>query len=284
MGIKTFRPLTPSRRYLTGYTFEEITKDKPEKKLLRPLKSTGGRNCHGRVTTRFRGGGHKQHYRVIDFKRDKHGVEAVVEAIEYDPNRSPRIALLKYADGEKRYILAPLGVTVGHKISSGPAAPAEIGNALPLKNIPLALPIHNIEIYRGKGGQLVRGAGASAQLLSKEGTYVNIKLPSGEVRRFHEECYATVGQVGNVEHDSIVLGKAGRKRWMGRRSHQRGCSMNPVDSPMGGGQGKSKSGGGRHHPKSPWGKLSKGKKTRTRGKWTNRFIVLRRNGKPIKNV
>ncbi len=283
MGIKSYRPLTPSRRYLTGYTFEEITKDTPEKKLLRPLKSTGGRNCYGRVTTRFRGGGHKQHYRVIDFKRDKHGVEAVVEAIEYDPNRSARIALLQYADGEKRYIVAPVGVAVGQKISSGPTAPAEIGNALPLKSIPLALAIHNIELYRGKGGQLVRGAGGSAQLLSKEGNYVNIKLPSGEVRRIHEECYATIGQVGNIEHDSIVLGKAGRKRWMGRRSHQRGCAMNPVDSPMGGGQGKSKSGGGRHHPKSPWGKLAKGKKTRIRGKWTNRFIVLRRNGKPIKH-
>ena len=282
MGIKTFRPYTPSRRYLKGYTFEEITKDKPEKKLLRPMKQTGGRNCHGRVTQRFRGGGHKQMYRVIDFKRDKHGVAATVEAIEYDPNRSPRIALVKYADGEKRYIIAPVGLNVGQTISAGPDAQPEIGNALPLKKIPLAMPIHNIELHRGKGGQLARGAGASAQLLAKEGGYVNVKLPSGEVRKIHEECYATIGQVGNVERESIVLGKAGRKRWLGRRPHQRGVSMNPVDSPMGGGQGKSKSGGGWHHPVSPWGKLSKGKKTRVKRKWSNRFIITRRDGRPMK--
>ena len=282
MGIKTFRPLTPVRRYLTGYTFEEITKDKPEKALLRPLKSSGGRNCHGRVTSRHRGGGHKQMYRVIDFKRDKRDVNANVIAIEYDPNRSSRIALLQYPDGEKRYIIAPVGLTVGKVVSAGPNAEPEIGNSLPLKSIQLAMPIHNIELHRGRGGQLVRGAGGSAQLLAREGDYVNVKLPSGEVRKIHGECYATVGQVGNVEHDSIVLGKAGRSRWLGRRPHVRGVAMNPVDSPMGGGQGKSKGGGGWHHPVSPWGKLAKGKKTRSKRKWTNRMIILRRDGRPMK--
>lgn len=282
MPIKTYRPLTPTRRYLTGYTFEEITRPTPEKSLLRPLKKTGGRNSYGRVTARFRGGGHKRQYRLIDFKRDKIGVAATVEAIEYDPNRTARIALLKYADGEKRYILAPVGLQVGQSLQAGADAPPEIGNALPLKNIPLAMPIHNIELHRGKGGQLVRGAGASAQLLSREGGYVHVKLPSGEIRRVHEECFATIGQIGNVERESLVLGKAGRKRWLGRRPHVRGSAMNPVDSPMGGGQGKSKSGGGWHHPVSPWGKLAKGGKTRPKRKWSNRFIVQRRDGRPLK--
>ena len=282
MPVKTFRPLTPTRRYLTMPSFEEITKDRPEKKLLRPIKSSGGRNCYGRVTSRHRGGGHKQMYRMIDFKRGKRGMIASVTAIEYDPNRTARIALLKFTDGEKCYILAPVGIAVGQSIMAGPEAPPEIGNALPLKNIPLAMPIHNIETKRGKGGQLVRGAGASAQLLAKEGDYVNVKLPSGEVRKIDGECYATIGQVGNVEHEGVVLGKAGRSRFLGRRPHVRGVAMNPVDSPMGGGQGKSKSGGGWHHPVSPWGKLAKGKKTRPKQKWSNRFIITRRDGRPMK--
>ncbi len=282
MPVKTYRPLTPSRRYLTTSSFEEITKQDPEKSLLRPMKSSGGRNCYGRVTSRHRGGGHKQQYRMIDFKRNKHGILATATTIEYDPNRSARIALLQYSDGEKRYILAPVGLKIGQTVTAGPEAPPEVGNALPLKNIPLAMPIHNIELARGRGGQLARGAGVAAQLLAKEGGYVNVKLPSGEVRRIHEECYASIGQVGNVEREGVMLGKAGRSRWLGRRPHVRGVAMNPVDSPMGGGQGKSKSGGGWHHPVSPWGKLSKGKKTRVKRKWSNRFILVRRDGRPMK--
>ena len=273
MGIKTYRPLTPGQRFKTSPTFEEITKDRPEKSLLEPLRKSGGRNVHGRMTMRRRGGGHKQHYRIIDYKRDKHGIPAKVAGIEYDPNRSARIALLHYVDGEKRYILAPNGLKVGQTLLSGPDAPAEVGNALPLRAIPMALAVHGIEINRGKGAQIARSAGMAAQLMSKEGDYVQIKLPSGEIRRFHVECYATIGQVGNLDHDSISLGKAGRARHLGRRPASRAVAKNPVDHPMGGGQGKSKSGGGWHHPCSPWGQLAKGFKTRKKHKWTDKFIV-----------
>jgi large subunit ribosomal protein L2 len=279
MGIRTFRPLTPGQRFKTAHTFEEITKSTPEKKLTEAIKRTGGRNCYGRTTSRFMGGGHKRRYRIIDFKRDKKGMPATVEAIEYDPNRTCRIALLKYEDGEKRYILAPDGLRAGQTVMSGDAAPPEVGNALPLKKIPVGTPIHNLEMYLGHGGQMVRSAGAAASITSTDAGYANVKLPSGEIRRFHENCLATIGQVGNSEHEKISLGKAGRKRHLGYRPHQRGVSMNPVDSPMGGGQGKSKSGGGRHHPQSPWGKLSKGKKTRLKYKYSDKYIVQRRKGK-----
>jgi len=273
MGIKTYRPLTPGQRFKTGYTFEEITKDTPEKSLLEPLRKSGGRNVYGRMTARHIGGGHKRHYRIIDFKRDKVGIPAKVAAIEYDPNRTARIALLYYKDGEKRYILAPNGLAVGATVQSGPDAPAEVGNALPLRAIPMALPVHAIELKRGKGAQMVRTAGGAAQLMAKEGDYVHIKLPSGEVRKVHQDCYATIGQVGNLEHDSIVLGKAGRARYLGRRPMSRAVARNPVDHPMGGGQGKSKSGGGWHHPCSPWGQPAKGYKTRKKHKSSNKFIV-----------
>ncbi len=279
MGIKQFKPRTPGSRFRMDHTFEEITKDTPEKSLLEPLKKHGGRNCHGRMTARGIGGGHKQFYRIIDFKRDKSGVPAKVAAIEYDPNRSARIALLHYKDGEKRYILAPNGLQVGQSVMSGPEAPTEVGNAMPLKSIPMSLPVHAIELNRGRGAQMVRTAGASAQLMAKEGEYVQIKLPSGEVRRVHQECYATIGQVGNLEHDSISLGKAGRTRWLGRRSISRAMCRNPIDHPMGGGQGKSKGGGGWHHPCSPWGQPAKGYKTRKKHKSTSRFIVQDRRKK-----
>ncbi|MCX7825558.1 MAG: 50S ribosomal protein L2 [Verrucomicrobiae bacterium] len=279
MGIKTYRPLTPGQRFKTSPTFEEITKDRPEKSLLEPLRKTGGRNCYGRMTARRRGGGHKQHYRIIDFKRNKHGIPARVAAIEYDPNRTARIALLHYADGEKRYILAPNGLAVGQTVMSGPNAPTEVGNALPLKAIPAVMPVHAVEIYRGKGAQLVRTAGAAAQIVVKEGDYVHLKLPSGEIRKVHQECYATIGQVGNLEHDSIVLGKAGRTRWLGWRPISRAMCRNPIDHPMGGGQGKSKGGGGWHHPCSPWGQPAKGYKTRKKKKTSSRFIVQDRRKK-----
>ena len=273
MGIKSYRPFTPGQRFKTGYTFEEITKDTPEKSLLEPKRKSGGRNCYGRMTSRHIGGGHKQHYRIIDFKRDKHGIPAKVAAIEYDPNRTARIALLFYADGEKRYILAPNGLKVGQTIMSGPTAPTDVGCALPLKSIPMAFPVHAIELNRGRGAQMVRTAGGAAQLMAKEGDYVQVKLPSGEIRRIHVECYATIGQVGNLEHESISLGKAGRTRHLGRRPASRAVAKNPVDHPMGGGQGKSKSGGGWHHPCSPWGQAAKGLKTRKKYKWTSKFIV-----------
>ncbi len=276
MGLKTFRPLTPSLRWTVLSDFSDITKSKPEKKLTVARRKTGGRNNHGRMTSRGIGGGHKQRYRIIDFKRNKIGVPAVVEAIEYDPNRSARIALLKYEDGEKRYILAPVGLQVGGKIMAGPDAEMVTGNALPLRKILPGLPIHNIEVKKGKGGQLCRSAGMSAQITAVEGDYVTIKLPSGEVRRFHADCYATIGQVGNLEHINISLGKAGRNRWLGRRGISRGMVRNPVDHPMGGGQGKSKGGGGWHHPCSPWGKPAKGGKTRRHKKYSNKFILQRR--------
>ena len=276
MGLKTFRPLTPSLRGTVLSDFSELTKHKPEKKLTVARRRTGGRNNHGRMTSRGIGGGHKQRYRIIDFKRDKIGIVAVVEGIEYDPNRSARIALLKYADGEKRYILAPLGLQVGAKLMSGPDAELSLGNALPLKKIIPGMPIHNVELHRGRGGQICRSAGLSAQVTASEGDYVTVKMPSGELRLIGRECYATIGQLGNTDHINIMLGKAGRNRWLGRRGISRGMARNPVDHPMGGGQGKSKGGGGWHHPVSPWGKLAKGGKTRRKKKYSNSLILERR--------
>ncbi|HEX4342597.1 MAG TPA: 50S ribosomal protein L2 [Verrucomicrobiae bacterium] len=282
MPVKTFRPLTPSTRYITYADYSDITKSKPEKSLVEIRKKTGGRNHYGRVTARGIGGGHKQKIRLVDFKRNKHGVEATVTAIEYDPMRSARLALLEYKDGEKRYIIAPVGVKVGITISSGPTAPPEVGNALPLKSIPLAAFIHNIELMPGRGGQMVRTAGGAATLMSRDEGYAQVRLPSGEIRRINEECYATIGQVGNTEHENVILGKAGRSRHLGIRPINRGVSRNPVDHPNGGGAGKSKSGGGWQQLTSPWGKVAKGGKTRVKYKSSNRFIVVRRNGLPIK--
>lgn len=279
MALKTFRPLTPASRYKALPSFEEITKSKPEKSLLVTKKKSGGRNNRGRLTSRHIGGGHKQKYRLIDFKRNKFGVVAEVIGIEYDPNRSARIALIQYTDGQKSYILAPVGLTVGAKVISGETATPEIGNALPLKNIPLGSSIHNVELIPGRGGQIARSAGQQAILSNREAGYALIKLPSGEIRKIHEEAYATIGQVGNVEHMNVSSGKAGRSRWLGVRPTVRGMVMNPVDHPMGGGQGKSKGGGGRHHPMSPWGQLAKGFKTRRKHKESNNFIVQRRNAK-----
>jgi large subunit ribosomal protein L2 len=275
MAVKRFRPVTPTLRYKTVSSFAEITRSTPEKSLLEPIKRTGGRNNQGRLTCRHRGGGHKRMYRVIDFRRNKRDVPAKVATIEYDPNRSARIALLHYADGEKRYILAPDKLTVGSVISSGENAEIKPGNALPLRTIPLGMTIHNVELRRGGGGRLVRGAGTSAQLMAREGKYAHVRLPSGEVRLVDAECYATIGQVGNLEHESIVIGKAGRSRWLGRRPSVRGVAMNPVDHPMGGGE--SKSSGGRH-PCSPWGVPAKGGKTR-RKKSSDRMIVTSRKKK-----
>jgi len=272
MPIKSYRPTTPTRRFQTVVTRDEITKQTPEKSLVTSKKRTGGRNSTGRVTSRFIGGGAKQAYRIIDFKRDKTGIPAVVAAIEYDPNRSSRIALLNYADGEKRYILQPNGLKVGQKIMSGPTADILLGNALPLKNIPAGTIVHNIELRPGKGGQMARSAGAQAQLVSREDEYALLKLPSGEVRRVQVECVATIGQVGNVEHENVSLGKAGRKRWKGKRPHNRGVSMNPVDHPHGGGEGKTS--GGRH-PVTPWGQPTRGFKTRN-NKRTDKWIVTRK--------
>jgi large subunit ribosomal protein L2 len=272
MPIKAFRPTTPTRRFQTVVSREEITKQRPEKSLVVGKRRTGGRSSTGRISSRFRGGGHKRAYRIIDFKRDKFGVPCRVAAIEYDPNRSARIALLHYADGEKRYILAPVGLQVGAQLMSGPTADIFVGNALPLKNIPAGTVVHNVELKPGKGGQMARSAGAQAQLVSKEGDYALLKLPSGEVRRVLVDCMATVGQVGNVEHENVTLGKAGRKRWLGRRPHNRGVSMNPVDHPHGGGEGKTS--GGRH-PVTPWGQPTRGYKTRN-NKRTDKMIVTRK--------
>lgn len=279
MGLKTFRPLTPAARFKALPDFQEITKDKPEKSLTESLKKSGGRNNNGRITMRHRGGGHKRKFRIIDFKRRKHDVVAEVIAIEYDPNRSARIALLQYTDGEKAYILAPVGLAVGTKVMSGPKADPSVGNALPLRAIPLGTAIHNIEIIPGRGAQMIRSAGAQAILSNREAGYAQIKLASGEIRRINEESYATIGQVGNTDHMNVSSGKAGRTRWLGRRPHVRGMVMNPVDHPMGGGQGKSKGGGGRHHPMSPWGQLAKGFKTRRKKKGSSTFIVQRRKAK-----
>jgi large subunit ribosomal protein L2 len=279
MALKNFRPLTPTQRFKQTPAFDEITKDRPEKSLIEPLRKTGGRNNHGRLTSRHIGGGHKQRYRIIDFKRKLRDVEATVTAIEYDPNRSARIALLSYNSGEKAYILAPNGLGVGSKVIAGENAAPEVGNALPLKAIPLGTVVHNIEIIPGRGGQIARSAGQQAVLSNREAGYALVRLPSGEMRRIHESAYATVGQVGNIDHMNVSGGKAGRTRWLGRRSKVRGMAMNPIDHPMGGGQGKSKGGGGRHHPMSPWGQLAKGFKTRRRHKPSDAFIVERRKHK-----
>lgn len=276
MAIRKLRPMTPATRFYSISTFEEITKTEPEKALLRKLKKSGGRNNLGRVTSRHRGGGHKRRYRLIDFKREKHGVNAAVASIEYDPNRSARIALLHYADGEKRYIVAPDGLKVGQVVQSGSGVEVQLGNALPLQEIPVGTFIHNVEMRPGKGGQLGRSAGNSLQLMAKEGDFAQLKLPSGEVRKVRVNCYATVGTVSNGDHENISLGKAGRSRWLGIRPHSRGMAMNPVDHPMGGGEGRSKSGGGWQHPESPWGKYAKGLKTRKKKNPSNKYIVKRR--------
>ncbi|MBK9137580.1 MAG: 50S ribosomal protein L2 [Verrucomicrobia bacterium] len=282
MAVKLYRPLTPSRRYITVAGFDEITKKRPEKALLTPRKKTGGRNCYGRVTARGIGGGHKQRLRLVDFKRRKVGVRAEVVAIEYDPIRSARLALLKYADGQKAYIVAPNGLKVGAQVMSGSGAPAELGNSLPLAGIPVGAAIHNIELTPGRGGQLVRAAGGAATLMSRDNGYAVIRLPSGEIRRVNEKCSATIGQVGNLDHENVVLGKAGRSRHRGIRPITRGVARNPVDHPNGGGAGKSKSGGGWQHLASPWGVLAKGFRTRHRRRQSNRFIVVRRDGRAMK--
>ena len=275
MATKRVKPTSPGRRFQTYATFEEITATTPEKSLLKNLRKSGGRNANGRITSRHRGGGHKRHYRMIDFKRDKVGIPAKVATIEYDPNRSARIALLNYADGEKRYILAPLNLNVGDQVMAGPEADIKPGNTLPLENIPLGTHIHNIELRLGKGGQIVRSAGTYAQLMAKEDRYALVKLPSGEVRMVLLKCKATVGQLGNVNHENIHLGKAGRKRWLGKRPSVRGVAMNPVDHPMGGGEGRSS--GGRH-PCTPWGMPTKGYRTR-KNKRTDKYIVKKRTRK-----
>ncbi len=272
MGIKSSKPTSPGKRFQTTSTFEEITRKKPEKSLLRPLNKKGGRNSNGRITSRHSGGGHKRAYRLIDFKRDKDGIPAKVAFIEYDPNRSANIALLHYVDGEKRYILSPKNLSVGDTLMSGEGSEIRVGNALPLKVIPLGTHVHNIELNIGHGGQMARGAGSYCQLMAKEGKYAQVKLPSGEVRLIPLACKATIGQVGNLEHEKISIGKAGRNRWLGKRPHVRGVAMNPVDHPHGGGEGKSS--GGRH-PVTPWGVPTKGYKTRVR-KSSDRFIVKRR--------
>ncbi|MGB9592152.1 MAG: 50S ribosomal protein L2 [Candidatus Kryptoniota bacterium] len=274
MGLKKLKPTTPARRFYTVSTFEELTASKPEKSLIVPLKSTGGRNNQGRITSRHRGGGHKKFYRIIDFKRDKFGVDGKVASIEYDPNRNARIALIHYADGEKRYIISPEGLKVGDIVQSGENAEIKPGNALPLKNIPVGTTVHNVELKAGKGGQIVRSAGNSAQLVAKEGNYAQLRLPSGEVRMVRTECLATVGVVSNAEYENISWGKAGRIRWLGVRPQSRGVVMNPVDHPHGGGEGKSPQ--GNPHPVSPWGWKTKGKKTRKRDKQSNKYIVKRR--------
>jgi large subunit ribosomal protein L2 len=274
VGIKKYRPTSPGRRFMSVSTFEELTTDRPEKSLLAPLKKHAGRNNQGKITTRHHGGGHKRRYRIIDFRRDKDGIPAKVATIEYDPNRSARIALLHYADGEKRYIIAAHGLKVGDVLMSGPNADIRPGNALPLANIPVGTIIHNIELKPGKGAQLVRAAGASAQLMAKEGDYAHVRLTSGEVRLIRLECRATVGQVGNLDHENIRIGKAGRSRWLGRRPTVRGVVMNPVDHPHGGGEGKAPI--GRKSPMSPWGKPTLGKKTRKKNNPTDKYIVRRR--------
>ncbi len=275
MAVKKVKPTSAGRRFQVYPSYEEVTRSKPEKSLIKAAKKSGGRNVHGRITSRHIGGGNKQHYRMIDFKRDKTGIPAKVAAIEYDPNRSTRIALLHYVDGEKRYILAPLNLAVNDTVMSGPEADIKPGNTLPLSNIPLGTYIHNIELRIGKGGQIVRSAGTFAQLMAKESKYALVKLPSGEVRMILLNCKATIGQLGNVVHENISLGKAGRKRWLGRRPKVRGVAMNPVDHPMGGGEGRSS--GGRH-PCSPWGMPSKGYKTR-KNKRTSSYIVKKRTQK-----
>jgi large subunit ribosomal protein L2 len=276
MPVKKYKPTTPSQRGMTGHTFEEITKSKPERSLLVPRKNRGGRNVYGRVTVRHRGGGHRRHIRQVDFKRDKLNIPARVAAIEYDPNRSARLALLHYVDGEKRYIIAPLNLRVGDEVMSGPEAEINPGNSLPIANIPVGTQVHNIEMKEGRGGQLVRAAGAAAQLQAKEGDYAQVRLPSGEVRLIRQVCYATIGQVGNLDHGNIKLGKAGRKRHLGIRPTVRGSAMSPRDHPHGGGEGRQPI--GMPSPKSPWGKPTLGKKTR-KNKQTEKYIVRRRGKK-----
>lgn len=273
MPVKLYKPTSPGRRGMSVTTFDEITRTEPEKSLLAPIRQKAGRNNQGRVTVRHRGGGHKQRYRIIDFKRDKHGITAKVSSIEYDPNRTARIALVTYADGEKRYILAPVGLHVGDTVMSGPTADIRVGNALPIYRIPLGTQVHNIELQPGKGGQLVRSAGTSAQLLAKEGTYAQVRMPSGEVRLISQNCLATIGQVGNVDHSNIVLGKAGRKRWLGIRPTVRGTAQDPNSHPHGGGEGRAPV--GMPGPKTPWGKPALGAKTRV-NKRTDQYIVRRR--------
>ncbi|MBN1384932.1 MAG: 50S ribosomal protein L2 [Elusimicrobia bacterium] len=273
MAIKTYTPYTSSRRFVTRDDFSDITKSTPEKSLLVPLRKTAGRNNTGRITVRHRGGGHRRQYRLIDFKRDKHNIKANVIAIEYDPNRSARIALLKYTDEEKRYIICPIGLKVGSVVESGENVDLKIGNALPLSNIPLGTQIHNIELVPGRGAKLVRSAGSTAQIMAVEGGFANIKMPSGEIRRLSLKCYATIGQVGNPEHENVTMGNAGRRRHLGIRPTVRGTAMNSVDHPHGGGRGRSK---GHNHPRSPWNQPAKGFKTRSKKKWTNVYIVNRR--------
>jgi large subunit ribosomal protein L2 len=272
MGIKTYKPTSPGRRFQTVQTFDDITTNEPHKPLVENLHRSGGRNNHGELTSWWRGGGHKRLYRIIDFKRDKKDIPGKVSTIEYDPNRSARIALVTYTDGEKRYILQPLGLKVGDSVIAGDNVDILPGNALPLKNIPLGTMLHNVELKPGKGGQIARSAGSSVQLVAKEGDYASVKMPSGEIRHIAMVCYATVGQVGNIDHENVSIGKAGRSRWLGKRPHVRGVAMNPVDHPLGGGEGKTS--GGRH-PVTPWGQPTKGFKTRRR-KDTTRFIVQRR--------
>lgn len=275
MGIKRFKPYTPSRRFMTVSDFSEITKTEPEKSLTVGFVRGTGRNNQGRITCRHKGGGHKRRYRIIDFRRDKIGVPAKVAAIEYDPNRSARIALLVYADGEKRYILWPEGLKVGDTVIAGPDAEIKVGNALPLRNIPVGTIVHNVELKPGKGGQLARAAGSFAQVMGKVGDYAQLRLPSGELRLVHLDCMATVGQVGNLDHENIVIGKAGRSRWLGIRPTVRGTAMNPVDHPHGGGEGRTFG----KHPVTPWGQPTKGYKTRRSKKYSDRFIIKRRNQK-----
>lgn len=276
MGVKKYKPVTPGQRGMTGYTFDEITKTSPERALIMPLRKSGGRNSYGRITVRHRGGGHRRHIRIVDFKRDKRGVPARVAAIEYDPNRTARLALLFYVDGEKRYIIAPLDLKVGDTVVSGPEAEIRPGNCLPISNIPVGTMVHNIELKEGRGGQLVRAAGGAAQLLAKEGDFAQIRMPSGEVRLVRQACYATIGQVGNLEHSNIKLGKAGRKRHMGIRPAVRGSAMSPRDHPHGGGEGRQPI--GMPGPKTPWGRPAAGYKTR-RNKTTDQYIVRRRGKK-----
>jgi len=274
MAVKKYKPVTPGQRGMTGYSFEEITKNKPERSLVVPLRKSGGRNTYGRITVRHQGGGHRRNFRIIDFKRDKRDIPAKVAAIEYDPNRTARIALLFYADGEKRYIISPVGLKVGDTVMSGPNAEIRTGNSLPISSIPVGTMVHNIEIYEGRGGQLVRSAGSSAQLLAKEGDYAQVRMPSGEVRLIRQTCYATIGQVGNLDHGNVKLGKAGRKRHLGIRPAVRGSAMTPRDHPHGGGEGRQPI--GKPGPRTPWGKPTLGYKTR-RNKLTDKYIVRRRS-------
>jgi len=276
MAIKKFKPTTPAQRYKTVTDFSELSKKRPEKSLLEPMKRTGGRNNRGRITMRRMGGGHKRRYRIIDFKRDKVGIPAKVVSIEYDPNRSAFISLLGYRDGEKRYILAPHGLKVGDEVVSGPDADIHNGNALPIEKIPTGLFVHNIELVRGRGGQMARSAGSYAQLMAKEGNHALLRLPSGEIRMVRRECYATIGQVSNIDHENVSIGKAGRSRWLGKRPKVRGVAMNPVDHPLGGGEGRTSGGG---HPVTPWGKPTKGYKTRKKKKQSDKYIVHKRKKK-----